>query len=113
MLGQYRAELAARAPARRADSFDPVLVHQFGAFTRRLDAAIVEQERAATRLEQIAQHRQRELIERQRRLRSLEALVERRVAQQAAAEQRADQKRTDEFAARAHARAQHAAREQR
>ena len=101
MLHDYRAELRGRAPALRDDGFDPALIHQFGAFSRRLDGAVTEQDRTAARFERIADDRQRELVAQQRRLRSLEALVERRLAQRAAAEQRAEQKRTDEFAARA------------
>ena len=102
-LHEYRADLDARAPVRRADAFDPLLVRQFGAFARRLDGALGEQERAVARCERIAELRQHELVERQKRLRSLQALVERRLARQAQAETRADQKRTDEFAARAYA----------
>ena len=102
-LHDYRTDLAARAPVRRAEAFDPRLLGPFAAFARRLDTALDEQARTVARCERIEQVRQQELVERQKRLRSLEALVERRLARQAQAEARAEQKRTDEFAARAYA----------
>lgn len=103
MLHDYRSELAMRSPVLRRDSFDPSSLRHFGAFNKRLDTAITEQGQQVTRFERIADNAQRELVERQRRLHSLEALVKRREAMTAIAEQRREQKRSDEFAARAYA----------
>ena len=103
MLDDYRGDLATRSPVLRRDGFDPSLLRHFGAFTKRLDTAIAEQSQHVARFERIADQAQRELVERQRRLHSLEALVKRRQAMAAQAEQRREQKRSDEFAARAYA----------
>lgn len=102
-LETYRGELRQRAPTVRGTPFATTLLGHFGAFDRRLDSAIVEQGRHAERFQRIAQHAQQELVDRQRRLHSLQALVQRRHAAAAAAEQRRDQKSTDETAARLHA----------
>lgn len=102
-LEGYRGELRQRAPTVRGTPFGTAQLSHFGAFDRRLDLAIVEQGRHAERFHRIAQHAQQELVERQRRLHSLQALVERRRLVAAAAEQRRDQKTTDETAARLHA----------
>lgn len=103
MLHDYRGELAMRSPVLRPDGFDPSALRHFGAFNKRLDTAIAEQGQQVARFERIADHAQRELVERQRRLYSLEALVKRRETMAALAEQRREQKRSDEFASRAHA----------
>ena len=102
MLDDYRSDLARRSPVLRRDGFDPSLLRHFGAFNKRLDTAITEQAQHVARFERIADSAQRELVERQRRLHSLEALVKRREAMATLVEQRREQKRSDEFAARAY-----------
>jgi flagellar FliJ protein len=69
-------------------------------FTRKLDQAIDAQERQRSELQKIAELKQHQLAERQRRLLAFETLAERREVIKRLARERREQRHTDEIAAR-------------
>ena len=99
LLSRYMQDHLGRAPVRRNTDASMLNVREH--FTRKLDAAIDEQSRTRDELQQAADQRRAELIERQRKLLAFEALQERRETRiqqkRAAREQRA----TDESAMQA------------
>lgn len=76
----------------------PALLPVREGFTRKLDQALVEQTRQRDGLQQAADARRLELVDRQRRLLAYETLLERRAAKLQKTLHRADQRNTDELA---------------
>lgn len=97
MLSAYMREHLDRAPASTHVSMLHVREH----FTRKLDTAIDEQARARDDLQEAAEQRRIELIERQRRLIAFEALQGRREARLQQKRAVREQRATDESAMQA------------
>ena len=106
MLVGYRADHHARTPKLGERPFTSAAVRVHEAFSGRLDQAIGEQGAMVDRLATAAAERDRALIERQRRLKALETLAQRRAEAAQRRAQRAEQRQTDEFAIQAFLRSQ-------
>ena len=103
-LNVYRSEYVERWSARFRDPGSVALLQCYQGFMQRLDQAIVQQ-RGAVAQAQIGVDRARgALRDNQRRVASVEKLIERRRQQEQRQLARREQARTDETAQRAHAR---------
>jgi flagellar FliJ protein len=105
MLRGYRSDYDSRSPKSAPRSFTSTAVRVHEAFTSKLDQAIGEQHHLAGRLADLARERDGELAERQRRLKALETLLERRAAAARHKRAKLEQGQTDEFATQSYLRA--------
>lgn len=106
MLVDYRQDHHDRSPKRAATAFTSTTVRVHEAFTGKLDQAIGEQGSVTDRLNEASEEQARALTERQRRLKALETLAERRALAARQRLQRNEQRQTDEFAIQAFLRSQ-------
>lgn len=108
-LREYRAECLARSAAGTLGRTQAQSLQDYQRFIGRLDEAIAMQEREAQRREAHAAAQLQLLLQSQQRLRAFETLAGRHVRARQAREQRLERRESDEFAARAAARAGRAA----
>lgn len=101
VLRNYARDYRHRSQAQQAAGCDPAARRNWHAFAHKLDQAIAaQQDEVRSREHQFAAGEQ-QLRQAERKLRSLQALAERRQAALRAQAQRVDQKQTDEQARRA------------
>ena len=105
MLNEYRNDYEARSPKAHRAPTDTLRVQVHEAFVGKLGRAIGEQDTLLEHLSQRNDAQRLALVERQRRVKALETLDERREAARRKRLDALEQKQTDEFAAQAHARA--------
>ena len=98
MLQGYRRDYDQKAPKARLVPFDPALLPRHEHFVARLDAALGEQHDQTTRLENQAQQRRVELVDKEKRLRAFELLQARQDAARLRRAEKRDQSATDELA---------------
>lgn len=98
MLEDYHADHVSRAPDIHSPAFSPGTLRIREAFGQRLEKAIGEQGTVARQLDDAVAEKERALIDRQRRLKALETLAQRRKASARQHEARREQAGTDEFA---------------
>ena len=104
-LGEFRDELIGRSAAATLGRTDTDALAGYQVFMTRLGDAMSQQTREATRREQALASQQARLVEAQQRVLALQTLVRRRAATRDAKQARIEQRNTDDFAARAFARA--------
>jgi flagellar FliJ protein len=97
MLCRYRADYQARLK----DGTDPVRIANTRAFIDKLDHAIAQQQRETAACESYSNACFHLVNVEEKKLRSLEALRDRRTKEANRVENRLEQKRTDEYGARA------------
>jgi flagellar FliJ protein len=100
LLG-YSSDYAARLQARAGDELDPAAQSNQRAFLARLRVALETQQREVGAREQASAAAQAELAACQRKLKSLETLIERRTRDELQRVARQEQRHTDEVAQRA------------
>jgi flagellar FliJ protein len=100
LLG-YSNDYAERLQARAGDELDPAAQANQRAFLSRLRVALETQQREVGAREQASSAAQAELAACQRKLKSLETLLERRAQEESQRVARRDQRNTDEVAQRA------------
>jgi flagellar protein FliJ len=100
LLG-YSNDYAARLQARAGDELDPAAQSNQRAFLARLKVALETQQREVGAREQASASARAELAACQRKLKSLETLVERRAQEESQRVARREQRHTDEVAQRA------------
>jgi flagellar FliJ protein len=100
LLG-YASDYAARLQARAGDTLDPAAQSNQRAFLARLQVALDTQQREVGAREQASAAAQAELAICQRKVKSLETLVQRRAQEELRRENRREQRNTDEVAQRA------------
>lgn len=106
MLVGYRADHDTRSPKRATAAFTATTVRVHEAFTGKLDHAIGEQGAISDRLAEASAAQTNALAERQRRLKALETLAERRAVAARQKSERFEQNQTDEYAIQAYLRSQ-------
>lgn len=97
-LTRYRGDYAARW--RSLTEADSVALSNFRRFLLKLDEAVSAQQQESRKCTETLHASQAHWSETRRRLKSLELLVDRRLAMQRQRESRLEQKASDEFAAR-------------
>jgi flagellar FliJ protein len=100
-LAGYSSDYAARLKARAGDELDPAAQSNQRAFLARLRVAMQTQQREVAAREQASAEARAELAACQRKLKSLETLVERRAQEELRRSARREQRHTDEAAQRA------------
>jgi flagellar FliJ protein len=103
-LGVYRSEYVERWSARFRDPGSVALLQCYQGFMQRLDQAIAQQRNAVAQAQIRVDQARGVLRDSQRRVASVEKLIERRRRQEQRQVARREQARTDETAQRAHAR---------
>lgn len=103
-LALYRSEYVERWSARFRDPGSVALLQCYQGFMQRLDQAIVQQRSALAQAQIRVDQARGTLRDNQRRVASVEKLIERRRQQEQRQLARREQARTDETAQRAHAR---------
>jgi flagellar FliJ protein len=103
-LAVYRSEYVERWSARFRDPGSVALLQCYQGFMQRLDQAIVQQRGAVAQAHIRVDQARGALRDNQRRVASVEKLIERRRQQEQRQLARREQARTDETAQRAHAR---------
>ena len=103
-LALYRSEYVERWSTRFRDPGSVALLQCYQGFMLRLDQAIVQQRNTLAQARQRVDQARGALRDNQRRVASVEKLIERRRAQEQRQHARREQARTDETAQRAHAR---------
>lgn len=98
VLRSYARDYRHRSQAQQAAGCDPAARRNWHAFAHKLDQAIAAQENEVQARERQLAAGAQQLQQAERKLRSLEALVERRQAALRVQAQRTDQKQTDEQA---------------
>jgi flagellar FliJ protein len=100
-LQGYSNDYAARLQARAGDQLDPAAQSNQRAFLARLRVALQTQQREVGAREQASAQARGELVACQRKLKSLETLIERRAQEEQQRSARREQRHTDEAAQRA------------
>jgi len=103
-LSAYRGEYVERWSARFREPGSVALMQCYQGFIQRLDQAIAQQRNAVSQAKVRVDHARGALQHNERRVASMEKLVERRQQQEQRLLARREQARTDEVAQRAHAR---------
>jgi flagellar FliJ protein len=103
-LNTYRSEYVERWSARFREPGSVALMQCYQGFMQRLDQAIAQQRNAVALAKTRVDHARGTLLHNERRVASMEKLIERRQQQQQHQLARSEQARTDEIAQRAHAR---------
>jgi flagellar FliJ protein len=103
-LALYRSEYVERWSARFRAPGSVALLQCYQGFMQRLDQAIVQQRNTLAQAQQRVDQARGALRDNQRRVASVEKLIERRREQEQRQHARREQTRTDETAQRAHAR---------
>ncbi len=102
MLSRYHHEYVARMNGGMEDGgTDPVRIANTRAFIDKLEQAIAQQQREVVACESHLSVCFHLLTDKEKKLKSLETLHDRRASEAGRAESRREQKRTDEFGARA------------
>jgi flagellar protein FliJ len=102
MLARYHHEYAARMNGgNETGGTDPVRIANTRAFIDKLEQAIAQQQREVETCESHLSVCLHLLTDKEKKLKSLESLHDRRVSEAGRVENRREQKRTDEFSARA------------
>jgi flagellar FliJ protein len=103
-LNVYRSEYVERWRARFREPSSMALMQSYQGFMQRLEQAIVQQRNAVAQAHSRVDQARGVLLRNQRRVASVEKLIERRQQQQQHQLARREQLRSDETAQRAHAR---------
>jgi len=103
-LAAYRSEYVGRWSARFREPGSVALMQCYQAFMQRLDQAIAQQGNTVALAKTRVDHARGTLQHNERRVASMEKLIERRQQEQQHQLARREQARTDEIAQRAHAR---------
>jgi len=103
-LHAYRSEYVERWSARFREPGSVALMQCYQGFIQRLDQAIAQQRNAVAQAQIRVDHARGALQHNERRVASMEKLIERRRQQEQHQLARREQSRTDEIAQRAHAR---------
>jgi flagellar protein FliJ len=103
-LHAYRSEYTERWSARFREPGSVALMQCYQGFMQRLDQAIAQQRNTVTLAKTRVEHARGTLQHNERRVASMEKLIERRQQQQQHQLARREQAHTDEIAQRAHAR---------
>ena len=103
-LSAYRSDYVERWSARFREPGSMALMQCYQGFMQRLDQAIVQQRNAQAQAKLRVEQARGALVDNQRRVASVEKLIERRQQQEQRHLARREQLRTDETAQRAHAR---------
>lgn len=105
MLRDYGEQHRSRAPDAGTPAFSPDALKIRDAFGQRLTQAIGEQDTVTRRLEDALAEKEQALLDRQRRLKALETLEQRRHAAARQRSARQEQRQTDEHALQSYLRA--------
>jgi flagellar FliJ protein len=103
-LNTYRSDYVERWSARFREPGSVALMQCYQGFMQRLEQAIVQQRHAQAQAKLRVDQARGALVDNQRRVASVEKLIERRQQQEQRLVARREQVRTDETAQRAHAR---------
>jgi len=99
-LGQYRVEYVAKWSAKFQQGASMEIVRSYHGFMGRLDQAITQQQAVVAHAQRGVEAARERLVEREIRVKTVERLIERRIALAVRAQDRREQKNLDEMAAR-------------
>lgn len=99
-LQQYRRDYQAMFQQAVANGIAPEDMRNFQDFIYRLDAAIAQQQSLAEQAQQSVQRGQQDLLETQRKMKSLDALEQRHLEAERKTEAKKEQRAQDEYAGR-------------